>query len=69
LPPPATASCSPAGILQPPFFDANADDATNYGAIGTVIGHETTHHFDDRSRQFNAVGNLRDGCAAEDAAM
>jgi predicted metalloendopeptidase len=58
----------PAGILQPPFFDAAADDATNYGAIGTVIGHEITHHFDDRGRQFDAVGNLRDWWAPEDAA-
>ena len=58
----------PAGILQPPFFDANADDASNYGAIGTVIGHEITHHFDDRGRQFDAVGNLRDWWAPEDAA-
>lgn len=58
----------PAGILQPPFFDPAADDATNYGAIGTVIGHEITHHFDDRGRQFDAVGNLRDWWAPEDAA-
>ncbi len=58
----------PAGILQPPFFDERADDATNYGAIGTVIGHEITHHFDDRGRQFDAVGNLRDWWAPEDAA-
>jgi putative endopeptidase len=58
----------PAGILQPPFFDAAADDASNYGAIGTVIGHEITHHFDDRGRQFDAVGNLRDWWAPEDAA-
>jgi putative endopeptidase len=57
----------PAGILQPPFFDAGADDATNYGAIGTVIGHEITHHFDDRGRQFDAVGNLRDWWASDDA--
>jgi predicted metalloendopeptidase len=58
----------PAGILQPPFFDEKADDASNYGAIGTVIGHEITHHFDDRGRQFDAVGNLRDWWAPEDAA-
>lgn len=58
----------PAGILQPPFFDEHADDASNYGAIGTVIGHEITHHFDDRGRQFDAVGNLRDWWAPEDAA-
>lgn len=58
----------PAGILQPPFFDANADDASNFGAIGAVIGHEITHHFDDRGRQFDAVGNLRDWWSPEDAA-
>ena len=57
----------PAGILQPPFFDANADDASNYGAIGMVIGHEITHHFDDRGRQFDAVGNLRDWWQPADA--
>ena len=50
----------PAGILQPPFFYANADDAMNYGAIGAVIGHEMTHGFDDQGRQFDAKGNLRD---------
>src|SRR5216110_703879 len=50
----------PAGILQPPFFYANADDAINYGGIGAVIGHEMTHGFDDQGRQFDAVGNLRD---------
>jgi putative endopeptidase len=50
----------PAGILQPPFFDTKADDATNYGAIGAVIGHEMGHGFDDRGRQFDANGNLRD---------
>jgi predicted metalloendopeptidase len=58
----------PAGILQPPFFDAQADDASNYGAIGSVIGHEITHHFDDRGRQFDDLGNLRDWWTAEDAA-
>jgi putative endopeptidase len=58
----------PAGILQPPFFDAQADDASNYGAIGMVIGHEITHHFDDRGRQFDSVGNLNDWWTAEDAA-
>ncbi|MBC7939341.1 MAG: M13 family metallopeptidase, partial [Chitinophagaceae bacterium] len=57
----------PAGILQPPFFDAGADDASNYGGIGMVIGHEITHHFDDRGRQFDSVGNLRDWWTAEDA--
>lgn len=50
----------PAGILQPPFFNANADDAVNYGGIGAVIGHEMTHGFDDQGRQYDAVGNLRD---------
>lgn len=58
----------PAAILQPPFFDPEADDASNYGAIGMVIGHEITHHFDDRGRQFDAVGNLADWWTAEDAA-
>ena len=48
----------PAGILQPPFFYANADDAVNYGGIGAVIGHEMTHGFDDQGRQFDAAGNL-----------
>ena len=48
----------PAGILQPPFFDADADDAFNYGGIGSVIGHEMTHGFDDQGRQFDATGNL-----------
>jgi putative endopeptidase len=50
----------PAGILQPPFFDAKADDASNYGGIGAVIGHEMTHGFDDEGRKFDAHGNLRD---------
>lgn len=52
--------CFPAGILQPPFFDATADDAFNYGAIGVVIGHEMTHGFDDQGRQFDKDGNLKD---------
>jgi predicted metalloendopeptidase len=56
----------PAGILQPPFFDARGDDASNYGAIGMVIGHEIIHHFDDRGRQFDAAGNLRDWWSAAD---
>ena len=49
----------PAGILQPPFFDPAADDAMNYGGIGTVIGHELTHGFDDQGRKFDEVGNLK----------
>ncbi len=49
----------PAAILQPPFFDAKADDAVNYGAIGAVIGHEIGHGFDDQGSQFDAIGNLR----------
>ena len=50
--------CFPAGILQPPFFNINADDAVNYGAIGVVIGHEMTHGFDDQGSEFDAVGNM-----------
>ncbi|HEY1660131.1 MAG TPA: M13 family metallopeptidase [Candidatus Sulfotelmatobacter sp.] len=57
----------PAGILQPPFFDKNKDDAVNYGAIGMVIGHELTHGFDDQGRKFDAKGDLRDWWTAEDA--
>ncbi len=57
----------PAGILQPPFFDAQADDAVNYGAIGAVIGHELTHGFDDQGRKYDADGNLRDWWKPEDA--
>ena len=57
----------PAGILQPPFFDPNADDAVNYGAIGAVIGHEMTHGFDDSGRQFDSKGILRDWWTPEDA--
>lgn len=56
----------PAGILQPPFFDPKADDATNYGAIGSVIGHELTHGFDDQGHQFDADGNLKNWWTAED---
>jgi putative endopeptidase len=58
----------PAGILQPPFFDAKADDAVNYGGIGMVIGHEITHHFDDSGRHYDAGGSLTDWWTAEDAA-
>ncbi len=57
----------PAGILQPPFFDPKADDASNYGGIGAVIGHEMTHGFDDQGRKFDAQGNLRDWWTPEDA--
>ncbi|MBC7572509.1 MAG: M13 family metallopeptidase [Spirosoma sp.] len=57
----------PAGILQFPFFDPNADDAINYGAIGMVIGHEMTHLFDDQGRQYDASGNLRDWWTKADA--
>jgi len=57
----------PAGILQPPYFDAAKDDAVNYGAIGMVIGHEITHGFDDQGRKFDAQGNLRDWWTAADA--
>ena len=58
----------PAGILQPPFFDAKEIDAVNYGAIGMVIGHEITHGFDDQGRKFDANGNLKDWWTAADAA-
>lgn len=58
----------PAGILQPPFFDAKADDASNYGGIGMVIGHEITHHFDDSGRNFDAIGSLTDWWTPADAA-
>jgi predicted metalloendopeptidase len=56
----------PAGILQPPFFDARYDDAVNYGAIGSVIGHEMTHGFDDEGRKFDARGNMSDWWTPED---
>lgn len=59
--------CFPAAILQAPFFDVNADDATNYGAIGVVIGHEMTHGFDDQGRNFNADGNMVDWWTAGDS--
>jgi putative endopeptidase len=58
----------PAGILQPPFFDNRMDSAVNYGAIGSVMGHELTHGFDDQGRQFDAQGNLRNWWTPEDAA-
>ncbi|MEX2151672.1 MAG: M13 family metallopeptidase [Steroidobacteraceae bacterium] len=56
----------PAAFLQPPYFDMQADDAANYGAIGSVIGHEISHGFDDRGRQYDGDGNLRDWWTAED---
>jgi putative endopeptidase len=56
----------PAAILQPPFFDAKADDAVNYGGIGGVIGHELSHGFDDRGSQYDADGNLHDWFTKED---
>ncbi|MQA38496.1 M13 family metallopeptidase [Rugamonas aquatica] len=58
----------PAAILQPPFFDAKADDAVNYGAIGAVIGHEISHGFDDKGSQSDGDGNLRDWWSKEDRA-
>ena len=58
----------PAAILQPPFFDAAADPAVNYGGIGAVIGHEISHGFDDQGRQFDGDGNLRDWWTVEDGA-
>ncbi len=58
----------PAGILQAPFFDAEASDAENYGGIGVVIGHEMTHGFDDQGRNFDAQGNMTDWWTPEDAA-
>lgn len=60
--------CFPAGILQPPFFNPNADDAVNYGAIGVVISHEMTHGFDDQGRLFDKNGNLNNWWTEEDAA-
>ena len=60
--------CFPAGILQPPFFYLDGDDAINYGGIGVVIGHEMTHGFDDQGRKFDNDGNLSDWWTEEDAA-
>ncbi len=60
--------CFPAGILQPPFFDPEADDAFNYGAIGVVIGHEMTHGFDDSGRHYDKDGNLNEWWTESDAA-
>ena len=59
--------CFPAAILQPPFFQFDADEAANYGAIGVVIGHELTHGFDDQGRQYDEQGNLNDWWTEEDA--
>ncbi len=58
----------PAAFLQPPYFNMQADDAANYGAIGSVIGHEISHGFDDKGRQYDGDGNLRDWWTAEDDA-
>ena len=57
----------PAGILQPPFYGMDMDDAVNYGGIGVVIGHELTHGFDDQGRKYDAQGNLKDWWTAADA--
>jgi predicted metalloendopeptidase len=56
----------PAGILQPPFFDLAADDAVNYGAIGSIIGHEIGHHFDDQGSKFDVAGRMKDWWTADD---
>ncbi|QJX46664.1 M13 family metallopeptidase [Hymenobacter taeanensis] len=64
--PPMNEIVFPAGYLQPPFFDPEADDAVNYGAIGGVMGHEMTHGFDDSGRQYDSEGNLRDWWTKED---
>ncbi len=60
--------CFPAAILQPPFYNPNADDAVNYGAIGVVIAHEMTHGFDDQGSQFDKDGNMKNWWTAEDRA-
>ncbi|UOG76144.1 M13 family metallopeptidase [Hymenobacter tibetensis] len=65
--PPMNEIVFPAGIMQPPFFDPNADDAVNYGGMGAVIGHEITHGFDDQGRQYDSEGNLKDWWTKEDA--
>ncbi len=57
----------PAGVLQPPLYDAKLDDAPNYGNTGATIGHELTHGFDDEGRQFDAKGNLKDWWTTQDA--
>ncbi len=66
--PPRNEMVVPAGMLQPPFFDPKADAASNYGALGAVMGHELTHGFDDEGRKFDAAGNLRDWWTPADAA-
>jgi putative endopeptidase len=66
--PPMNEIVFPAAILQPPFFDPNADPAVNYGAIGAVIGHEISHHFDDQGRKFDPKGNLNDWWTPADIA-
>jgi putative endopeptidase len=66
--PPDNSITFPAGILFPPFFDVNADDAVNYGGIGVVIGHEMTHGFDDEGRNYDEKGNLKDWWTESDAA-
>ena len=58
----------PAAILQPPFFDPHADPAVNYGAIGAVIGHEMSHHFDDQGRKYDPTGKLADWWTPQDVA-
>ena len=60
--------CFPAGILQPPFFDADAEPAENYGGIGAVIGHEIGHGFDDQGSQYDELGNLENWWTADDRA-
>ncbi|MBB6094843.1 putative metalloendopeptidase [Povalibacter uvarum] len=64
--PPSNEIVFPAAILQPPFFDPNVDDAINYGAIGSVIGHEISHGFDDQGRRYDGAGNLSDWWAPKD---
>ena len=66
--PPRNSITFPAGILQPPFFDADADDAVNYGAIGAVIGHEMGHGFDDEGSKYDAAGNLKNWWTDQDKA-
>jgi putative endopeptidase len=65
--PPANEMVFPAGILKPPLFTPEADDATNYGAIGAIIGHEMIHGFDDTGRKYDSAGNLRDWWTEHDA--